>query len=67
VGEYYKVHEGIMFAGFLGCFMTYSILLLRNWPKRVSELLEESNLVRLDVEKGEVLSKEPVEKQSSVK
>jgi UDP-GlcNAc:undecaprenyl-phosphate GlcNAc-1-phosphate transferase len=67
VGEYYKVHEGIMFAGFLGCFMTYSILLLRNWPKRVSELLEESNLVRLDVEKEAVLSKEPVEKQSSVK
>jgi UDP-GlcNAc:undecaprenyl-phosphate GlcNAc-1-phosphate transferase len=67
MGEYYKVHEGIMFAGFLGCFMTYSILLLRNWPKRVSELLEESNLVKLDVEKGEVLSKDPVEKQSSVK
>jgi UDP-GlcNAc:undecaprenyl-phosphate GlcNAc-1-phosphate transferase len=67
MGEYYKVHEGIMFAGFLGCFVTYSILLLRNWPKRISELLEESNLVRLDVEKGEVLSKEPVEKQSSVK
>jgi UDP-GlcNAc:undecaprenyl-phosphate GlcNAc-1-phosphate transferase len=67
VGEYYKVHEGIMFVGFLGCFVTYSILLLRSWPKRVSELLEESNLVRLDVEKGEVLSKETVEKQSSVK
>jgi hypothetical protein len=29
--------------------------------------LEESNLVKLDVEKGEVLSKDPVEKQSSVK
>jgi hypothetical protein len=56
-----------MFAGFLGCFMTYSILLLRNWPKRVSELLEESNLVKLDIEKEAVLSKEPVEKQSSVK
>jgi hypothetical protein len=56
-----------MFAGFLGCFVTYSILLLRNWPKRVSELLEESNLVRLDVEKGEVLSEDAVEKESSVK
>ena len=58
VGEYYKVHEGIMFAGFLACFVTYSILLLRNWPKRVSELLEERNLVRLDVEKGEVAGNE---------
>ena len=36
MGEYYKVHEGYMFAGFLVCFTTYSILLLRNWPEKLT-------------------------------
>ena len=48
-GEYYQVAESLMFVGFLGCFVTYSVLLLRNWPKRMSELLEESNLVSFKV------------------
>lgn len=49
VGEYYQIPESLMFVGFLGCFVTYSVLLLRNWPKRMSVLLEESNLVSLEV------------------
>ena len=32
VGEYYEVTESLMFVGFWGCFVTYSVLLLRNWP-----------------------------------
>ena len=39
-----------MFVVFLGCFVTYSVLLLRNWPKRMSELLEESNAVSFEAE-----------------
>lgn len=34
--------------GFLAYLVTYSVLLLRNWPKRMSELLEASNLVSLE-------------------
>ena len=48
VGEYYQVAESLMFVGFLGCFVTYTVLLLRNWPKRMSELLEERNLVSFE-------------------
>ena len=47
VGEHFLVPESIMFVGFACCFVGYSTLLLRNWPKRVTELLEESNLVSL--------------------
>jgi UDP-GlcNAc:undecaprenyl-phosphate GlcNAc-1-phosphate transferase len=35
VGEYYQIPESLMFVGFLGCFVTYSVLLLRNWPSIV--------------------------------
>lgn len=40
VSEYYKVNESIMFAGFLICFFFYSLILLRNWPYRDSDLKE---------------------------
>lgn len=43
IGEYFKVAEWIMFSGFLTCFLMYSYSLLRNWPKKVSEMLEEPN------------------------
>ena len=31
-----------MFVGFLITFVIYSITLLRNWPKRVVEMVEEA-------------------------
>ena len=39
----YQVAESLMFVGFWGCFVTYSVLLLRNRQKRMSVFLEESN------------------------
>lgn len=56
VGEYYQIAESLMFMGFLGWYVMYSVLLLRNWPKRMSELLEESHLVSF--EEGSVDNKE---------
>ena len=39
LGEVFAVSETIMFIGFLVCFTSYNVLLLRNWPKRVSEMV----------------------------
>jgi UDP-GlcNAc:undecaprenyl-phosphate GlcNAc-1-phosphate transferase len=36
VGEILKVPEVIMFLGFIVCFVSYSLVLLRNWPHRNS-------------------------------
>jgi UDP-GlcNAc:undecaprenyl-phosphate GlcNAc-1-phosphate transferase len=48
VGEIYQVHEAVMFISFLVIFITYSVLLLRNWPNRVTEMIEGS-LVKVDI------------------
>lgn len=34
-GEYYNIPESIMFFTFMACFITYSFLLLRNWPSYI--------------------------------
>ena len=42
LGEYFMVSEVILFWGFVVTFALYSITLLRNWPKRVAELVDEA-------------------------
>ena len=42
LGELLVVHETIMFVGFIGTFVLYSIMLRKNWPKRVIEIIDEA-------------------------
>ena len=39
LGEVFVISEYFMFVGFVMCFLAYNILLLKNWPKRVSEMV----------------------------
>ena len=50
LGEVFVIPEYVMFIGFVLCFMTYNILLLKNWPKRVNEMLG-GIVVEMDTDK----------------
>ena len=41
LGEIFEIEEYVMFVGFILCFLTYNILLLKNWPERVGEMVNE--------------------------
>lgn len=62
LGEYFMVSEVIMFWGFVATFAVYSITLLRNWPKRVAELVDEA----MKQSEGEFVPLRPVDKLQKI-
>ena len=62
LGEYFMVSEVILFLGFVVTFAIYSITLLRNWPKRLAELVDEA----MNQSKGEFVPLRPVNKLQKV-
>ncbi len=58
LGEYFQIKETVMFVGFLVTFVIYSITLLRNWPKRVAEMVEEA----MDNNPGDYVPLRPVKR-----